>query len=101
MLPHDIYIEAFLGSGAILRRKKVAIRSIGIDLDSSLLDKSLYPGVELLCTDAPGYIDAFDYAGSAGLVSSIVMFGYAGSCILVIQLSMPTICTVFRINYIL
>jgi site-specific DNA-adenine methylase len=34
MPPHDVYIEAFLGSGAIMRRKPVAISSIGIDLDS-------------------------------------------------------------------
>jgi len=64
MPPHDVYIEAFLGSGAVMRRKPAAIRSIGIDLDSSLLDASLYPDVELHCTDAPGYIDGYDYAGS-------------------------------------
>jgi DNA adenine methylase len=64
MPPHDVYIEAFLGSGAVMRRKPVSIRSIGIDLDSSLLDTALYPDVELHCTDAPSYIDGFDYAGS-------------------------------------
>jgi len=64
MPPHDVYIEAFLGSGAVIRRKPAAIRSIGIDLDLPLLDSSLYPDVELYCTDAPGYIDSFDYAGS-------------------------------------
>jgi len=64
MPPHDVYIEAFLGSGAVMLRKPASARSIGIDLDGSLLDESLYPGVELLCNDAPGYIDAFDYVGS-------------------------------------
>lgn len=62
MPPHDVYIEAFLGSGAVMRRKPAAIRSIGIDLDRSLLDESLYPGIELLCADAPGYMAKFDYA---------------------------------------
>lgn len=64
MPPHDVYIEAFLGSGAVMRRKPASMRSIGIDLDESLLASALYPGVELLCTNAPCYIDTFDYAGS-------------------------------------
>jgi hypothetical protein len=33
---HDIYIEAFLGSAAILKKKVTAAINIGIDLDSSL-----------------------------------------------------------------
>jgi hypothetical protein len=68
MPPHDVYIEAFLGSGAVMQRKPAALRSIGIDKDASLLDYDLYPGVELLCTDAPGYIDKFDYDSSCGRV---------------------------------
>jgi site-specific DNA-adenine methylase len=62
MSPHDVYIEAFLGSGVVMRRKPAAQRSIGIDLDETLLDASAYPGVELICTDAISYIDRFDYA---------------------------------------
>lgn len=64
MPPHEVYIDAFLGSGVIMKRKPMSMRSIGIDLDESLLDTSIYPNVELLCTDAPGYIDSFDYSGS-------------------------------------
>lgn len=30
---HDVYIEAFLGSGAVLRNKRPARRSIGIEID--------------------------------------------------------------------
>lgn len=33
MPPHETYIEAFLGGGAILRLKRPALRNIGIDLD--------------------------------------------------------------------
>lgn len=33
--PHDVYIEAFLGDGAIMRRKLPAARSIGVELDRS------------------------------------------------------------------
>ncbi|MCY4151615.1 MAG: hypothetical protein OXE94_05195 [Aestuariivita sp.] len=34
MPPHDVYIECFLGGGAILKRKPPAMRSIGIDRDA-------------------------------------------------------------------
>lgn len=33
MPPHEVYIEPFLGGGAIMRRKRPAFRSIGIDCD--------------------------------------------------------------------
>jgi hypothetical protein len=36
--PHDIYIEAFLGGGAILRKKRPARHSIGIDADREVID---------------------------------------------------------------
>lgn len=62
MPPHDVYIEAFLGSGAILCNKQAAQKTIAIDKDPSLLDPANYPGVELLCCDAAAYIDQFDYA---------------------------------------
>lgn len=37
MPPHRLYVEAFLGSGAILRRKRPAERSIGIELDRKVI----------------------------------------------------------------
>jgi len=37
MPPHQIYIEPFLGGGAILRLKRPALRNIGVDLDSAAL----------------------------------------------------------------
>jgi DNA adenine methylase len=33
MPPHRVYIEAFLGSGAVLRRKRPAVVNIGIEID--------------------------------------------------------------------
>jgi len=36
--PHDVYIEGFLGSGAIMRRKRLARWSVGIDKDSAVLE---------------------------------------------------------------
>lgn len=38
MPPHDTYIEGFLGSGAIMRHKKLAGTNIGIDLDPAALE---------------------------------------------------------------
>jgi DNA adenine methylase len=37
MPPHPVYIEAFLGGGAILRLKRPAALSIGLDLDSAVI----------------------------------------------------------------
>lgn len=36
--PHEIYIEGFLGGGAILRHKQPARINIGIDLDPELME---------------------------------------------------------------
>ena len=38
MPPHDVYLEPFLGGGAIMKRKPPAIRSIGIDLNRRAID---------------------------------------------------------------
>ena len=70
MPPHDIYIEPFLGNGAIFRRKKPAfVSSIGIDLDTSVISqwrKSGYwsvvkgnTGIELINTDAVLWLENF------------------------------------------
>lgn len=37
MPPHSVYIEAFLGGGALMRMKKPAALNIGIDLDAGLI----------------------------------------------------------------
>lgn len=37
MPPHRCYIEAFLGSGAIMRRKKRAAENVGIDADAGVI----------------------------------------------------------------
>lgn len=52
--PHSHYIEAFLGSGAIMRYKKPAISSIGIDIDGDVISsfETQVPGLKLVCGDA-------------------------------------------------
>lgn len=37
MPPHDVYIEAFLGAGAIMRRKRPAGLNIGIEADAGVI----------------------------------------------------------------
>ena len=41
MPPHDVYIEPFLGSGAVMRMKRPAAINIGVDLDRKALDAFL------------------------------------------------------------
>ncbi len=65
MPAHDTYIETHLGSGAILRRKPAAKRSIGIDRDSLVLAQSAdLAGVELYCEDAIAFLRRFDFAAA-------------------------------------
>ncbi len=50
--PHCCYIEPFLGNGAVMRKKRPALRSIGIDRDRRVIDaweRIQFPGVELHC----------------------------------------------------
>lgn len=63
MPPHDTYIEAFRGTGAVLRRKAPAVRTISIDKDAAIIDRYNY-GVpeEFICGDALSTIAGFDYA---------------------------------------
>lgn len=55
MPPHEIYVEAFLGAGGVLRNKKPAIRNFGIDLDESVIygwRSSATPSLDLIQGDA-------------------------------------------------
>lgn len=54
MPPHRVYIEPFLGSGAIMRMKRPAERNIGADLDPRVVEKmGLWASYE---SDLPGGI---------------------------------------------
>lgn len=60
--PHNIYIEAFLGNGAILRKKKKAQYSIAIDKDAAVIEKWFnihFPGLNLINTDAISFLKNF------------------------------------------
>jgi len=58
--PHEVYIEPFLGGGAVLLAKKRAAASIAIDLDGAcgvaVLGDGALPGVTFICGDAISYL---------------------------------------------
>jgi len=61
MPPHRNYIEGFLGSGAILRTKRPAISSIGIDADGDVLTAFSgdgIPNLQLIQADAITWLAA-------------------------------------------
>lgn len=68
MPPHDTFIETHLGSGAVLRAKPAAARSIGIDLDPrpiAAFEAWERHDVELYQGDCVAWLEGFDWA-SAG-----------------------------------
>lgn len=60
MPPHSLYVEAFLGGGAVLRMKRPApAGNIGIDSDPEVIaafDGNTMDGVTLICGDAISWL---------------------------------------------
>ena len=65
MPPHTTYIEAYLGSGVVMKKKPRSARSVGLDLCAKALADFSCEGVETYQADAIGYLKTFDYE-SAG-----------------------------------
>lgn len=65
MPPHRVYIEAFLGSGRIMRMKLPADRNIGIDLDGAAISSARpwIPSAELKMVDAISWLEKFRWQG--------------------------------------
>ena len=62
MPPHDTYIEAFLGTGTVLKRKPPAQTDIGIDLCADAMRKFDYPDhAQVFRADAFEFLRSFDY----------------------------------------
>jgi len=59
--PHDVYIEPFLGGAAIMRLKKPARVSIGVDLAPSKL--ALRPGVTVVCGCGIEFLESYEWKG--------------------------------------
>lgn len=66
MPPHRMYIEPFLGSGAIMRLKRPATSSIGIDSDDDVVEsfRATVPGLTLLNADALAWLANTDVCGA-------------------------------------
>src|SRR4051812_33472540 len=63
MPPHDTYIETHLGSGAVLRAKPPAARSIAVEIDPrTLADHPPPTGVEIVNGCAHRFLMDFDFS---------------------------------------
>lgn len=66
MPPHATYIETHLGGGAVLRRKRPARRSIGVEIDPAVIDAwraARSPGLELVQGCAVDFLRGFTFTG--------------------------------------
>jgi DNA adenine methylase len=66
MPPHRVYIETHLGGGAVLRRKRPAERSFGVDLDARVVERwrdHPLPGLEVVHGCALDFLRRFAFAG--------------------------------------
>jgi DNA adenine methylase len=66
MPPHRVYIETHLGGGAVMRHKRPAMHSIGIDADAQVIgiwsQRDLH-GVELVCERAEDFLAQYPFQG--------------------------------------
>lgn len=64
---HQVYIETHLGSGAIMRFKKPAQSSFGIEIDPQVLEKAKESisnkNVNLICQDAVYFLKNYSFVG--------------------------------------
>lgn len=67
MMPkHRVFIESHLGSGAVMRSKRAAEHSIGIDIDPRVIAKwraDPTASCDLVCDDATRFLESFTFTG--------------------------------------
>jgi DNA adenine methylase len=66
MPPHRVYIETHVGSGAVLRNKRAAARSIAIDLDARVVaqwNAEARTDLDIVHGDAHSFIARYNFAG--------------------------------------
>ena len=64
--PHRVYIEPFLGGGAVMKYKRPSIVSIGVDSDTKVVANwsSIHqPGRIIKCDDAISFLEHYDWQG--------------------------------------
>jgi hypothetical protein len=65
--PHETYIEPFLGSGAIMRKKRPARLTIGVDLDKPVIEQfdcDHIPHLRLIHGDGLEFLKSYSWQGS-------------------------------------
>lgn len=67
MPPHDIYIETYLGGGAVMRNKCPAHVNIGIEIDPNVIDMwsdiTTPKSMQLICGDSIEFMKEYQYTG--------------------------------------
>ena len=66
MPPHQTYIESHLGGGAVMRNKKAALRSIGLEIDPLVIEQWREERLglcELYQADAVTFLETFTFTG--------------------------------------
>src|SRR3712207_141186 len=66
MPPHDTYVETHLGGGSVVRRKRPARRSIGVEIDSRVIEHwraNPLPGLEVVSGCAVRFLREFAFSG--------------------------------------
>jgi len=67
--PHGVYIEPFLGGGAVMLHKKRAAASIALDVDAAVVSgwelylKLSSPGLTVICGDAISFLQSYNWQG--------------------------------------
>lgn len=65
--PHRVYVEPFLGAGAVMRFKKPAHVSIGVDSDGDVVadwnEFGAWPGCIVMKGDAISFLQSYDWQG--------------------------------------
>jgi len=56
--PHAVFVELFVGSGAVTRRKKLAASTIVVDADAAVAEawRSVHPSINAVCDDARSWL---------------------------------------------
>jgi site-specific DNA-adenine methylase len=66
MPPHEVYIESHLGGGALLLKKRLAKKNIGIEIDPNVIkiwSTTTEKDLELIHGDAVKYLKSYHFTG--------------------------------------